>query len=430
MHEEVTRRAPGPAHFVGSAIIALVFLFLVALTLPSLQSPSRQDTDPPSVRRQQVVIFLIDTSDAFDAHGDHVHSVVRRHCAACDVRQVNLHGDISIPSILQALQHVQEMQQGLPATTTTLINFSLGTYTADPVLHALIRQLTAAGVIIIASAGNDNQSTPFYPAAFDEVLGVCSSTRYRKSKASYSNFGPWVGLCAPGLHHVTRPLQHGGIASGTSFASPMVAGVLGQLLVEAPCASARVGVRALLRTADPIVGNRQQLGAGLLNARAAEHYLQTLYSCEPTGGVVQRLVRRFQRLGTSVAVTLGLMVYAVVSIFAGPFLFAFLLERWQSRTARRQQQAVLSIYTGSPDARRVRLLTLRARYQRTHKVRRRDQAEFFALLHALQLHGEPCWWCDRSAADPPSEILTAEAREMCTRCGLILDAAGSPLTAS
>jgi hypothetical protein len=294
----------------------------------------------------------------------------------------------------------------------------------------LIRQLTAAGVIIVASAGNDNQSTPFYPAAFDEVLGVCSSTRYSKTKASYSNFGPWVDLCAPGLHHVTRPLQQGGIASGTSFASPMVAGVLGQLLVDAPCASAPVGVRALLRTADPIVGNRQQLGAGLLNAQAAEHYLQTLYPCEPTGGVAQQWVRRFRRLGTGVAVTLGLMVYAVVSIFAGPFLFAFLLEQWQRRTVRRKQQAILSVYTGSPDERRERLLALRDRYQRSHKVRRRDQDEFFALLHALQLHGEPCWWCDRSAVEPPSEILTAAAREVCTRCGLVLDATGSPLTTS
>jgi hypothetical protein len=185
-----------------------------------------------------------------------------------------------------------------------------------------------------------------------------------------------------------------------------------------------------LRTADPIVGNRQQLGAGLLNAQAAEHYLQTLYNCEPTGGVVQRLVRRFRRLGTGVAITLGLIIYAVVSIFAGPFLLAFLLEQWQRRTGRRKQQAILSIYTGSPDERRERLLALRERYQRTHKVRRRDQDEFFALLHALQLHGEPCWWCDRSAVEPPSEILTAEACEVCTRCGLVLDAAGSPLTAS
>jgi hypothetical protein len=131
-----------------------------------------------------------------------------------------------------------------------------------------------------------------------------------------------------------------------------------------------------------------------------------------------------------VAVVLGLMVYAVLSIFAGPFLFAFLIEQWQRRSLRRKRQAVLSIYTGSPDERRACLLALRQRYQRTHRVRRRDQEAFFALLHALQLHGEPCWWCDRSATEPPSEVLTAEAREACTRCGLVLDAVGSPLTAS
>ena len=182
------------------------------------------------------------------------------------IHLVNLHGDLSILALVHALDYVQAVHQTHAATTTSLVNLSLGTYIYDEALHASVRALDTTGIPIIASAGNDNTSKPFYPAAFPEVLGVCSSTRHTRVKAAYSNFGPWVSLCAPGLQYVTRPLQPGDIASGTSFASPMVAGALGQLLLDAPCASPRAGLRALRRTADPPAENQPALGAGILNA--------------------------------------------------------------------------------------------------------------------------------------------------------------------
>src|SRR5207244_9016141 len=128
---------------------------------------------------------------------------------------------------------VHALHQTQAASTTALVNLSLGTYVYDEALHASVRALDTAGVPIVASAGNDNTSKPFYPAAFPEVLGVCSSTPHTRVKAAHSNFGPWVSLCAPGLQYVTRPIQPGGIASGTSFASPMAAGAPGQPLFDA-----------------------------------------------------------------------------------------------------------------------------------------------------------------------------------------------------
>ena len=61
--------------------------------------------------RQRVVIFIIDTSDYFDAHGAYVQSVVQQQCAACEVQLVNLHGDLSLPHIIQALHHVYEVSR-------------------------------------------------------------------------------------------------------------------------------------------------------------------------------------------------------------------------------------------------------------------------------------------------------------------------------
>jgi hypothetical protein len=418
------RRGPAPLHFLWSAIAAIGFLLLVTRFLPSTSSPSppvlRELEPEASASRQRVVVFLIDTSDYFDAHGAHVQSVIRMYCGACDVRQVNLHGDISVPALLGAVQHIQEVQRTFAKTTTTLVNLSLGTYAYDPFFQQTMQTLVNQGVIVIASAGNDNATKPFYPAAFDGVLGVCSTTRYSKVKAPYSNFGTWVSLCAPGLQYVTRPLQPGGIASGTSFASPMVAGVLGQLLLNAPCAKPSDGVRALLRTADPIQGHLDQLGAGLINADAATHYLKTLYNCQPAMGVLQRLWVWFEGLGSGAMRALGLIAYAVASIFALPFLLAFVLDRLERRAERRQRHAIQMAYAGNAAYRRERLLAIKRRSHRRGSVGRREAAEAYALMHALHISGEPCSWCDRDAIDPDEKLTALGPHWGCSRCGLRL----------
>jgi hypothetical protein len=372
----------------------------------------------PAVTRQRVVIFIIDTSDYFDAHGTYVQSVVQQQCAACDIHLVNLHGDLSILALVHALDYVQAVHQTYAASTTSLVNLSLGTYIYDEALHASVHALDTTGILIIASAGNDNTSKPFYPAAFPEVLGVCSSTRHTRVKAAYSNFGPWVSLCAPGLQYVTRPLQPGDIASGTSFASPMVTGTLGQLLLDAPCASPRAGLRALRRTADPPAENQPALGSGVLNSTAAGQYLRSLYTCQSPPGMWQHRLARIQRLGTGVATYVGLVAYFFVSIFAVPFLFAFIIDKLEQRAAQRQEEAMQRAYVGSPGYRQQRLLALKHTFLRTHKVRRRERAELAALLHALHLYGEPCWWCDAAAPEPcTGDWNTTDALQQCSRCG-------------
>ena len=416
MHRKETRHARWLVLMVCSVTVALGMLLLVT----SERSPTRLPEAPahPTVTRQRVVIFIVDTLDYFDAHGTYVQSVVQQQCAACELQLVNLHGDLSILALVHALDYVQTVHQTYAASTTSLVNLSLGTYIYDEALHTSVHALDTAGIPIIASAGNDNTSKPFYPAAFPEVLGVCSSTRHTRVKAAYSNFGPWVSLCAPGLQYVTRPLQHGDIASGTSFASPMVAGTLGQLLLDAPCASPRAGLRALRRTADPPAENQPALGAGILNSTTAGQYLRSLYTCQSPPGMWQRRLARLQRLGTGLATYVGLVVYFFVSIFAVPFFLAFVIDKLEQRAAQRQEEAMQRAYAGSPDYRQQRLLALKHTFRRTHKVRRRERAELAALLHALHLYGEPCWWCEAAAPEPytgdwsPTDVL-----QQCSRCG-------------
>jgi hypothetical protein len=285
-------------------------------------------------------------------------------------------------------------------------------------LHAVVRALDTQGVLVIASAGNDNTSKPFYPAAFKEVVGVCSSTWYSKTKAAYSNFGTWVSLCAPGLHYVTRPVQPGGLASGTSFASPMVAGVLGQLLLDAPCVKPRRGLQALLRTADALTDPPHHLGAGLLNPKAAAHYLRMLYPCQASDGFLHRLLTWGRHVGTWLLTYAGLIVYFILSVFALPFLLAFVIDMQQRRMARRQQDAIHLAYSGSPTYRYQRLIAIKQRWQRTRKLRWHHQAELVAVLHALYVHGEPCWWCNSRETEPACVAPPTVENSGCHRCGL------------
>lgn len=403
---------------LGAAGLTLGFLLLVTRFLPSGIGPTVEELPLESSARQRVVIFLIDTVHDFNTHGADVQSVLRHQCPRCEVQTLNLHGDLALPRMIQALHQVQMQSQAHDATTTTLVNLSLGTYTYDKELHAAVQRLEAAGHVLIAAAGNDNTARPFYPAAFREVVGVCSSTRHTKVKAAYSNFGEWVSLCAPGLQYVSRPLQKGEVASGTSLAAPMVAGVLGHILLEAPCASPRAGVRALLRTAEPVAERTVPVGRGVLNPSAAAHYLRSLYPCSASTAFLPQLRTRITRLATDAGITLGVVVYFLVSIFTVPFLLAFVIERFQCHAKRRRQDAFAHAYAQSATSRQQQLLTLRDHYLQTRKLRRQDRVALFALLWAAHQHGEPCWWCNTPAtpAAPHSAPLPTEMA--CSRCGM------------
>ena len=50
---------------------------------------------------------------------------------------------------------------------------------------------------MVAGAGNDDSTSPFYPAAYPEVLAVAASDEQDK-KPVFSNYGPWVDATAPG----------------------------------------------------------------------------------------------------------------------------------------------------------------------------------------------------------------------------------------
>jgi len=77
-----------------------------------------------------------------------------------------------------------------------VINLSLGGYADSAVLRDAIGE-AATTAVIVAGAGNDDSGTPFYPAAYPEVMAVAAIDP-NDQKAIFSNYGAWVDVSAPG----------------------------------------------------------------------------------------------------------------------------------------------------------------------------------------------------------------------------------------
>lgn len=110
-----------------------------------------------------------------------------------------------------------------------VINISLAGSSSSSTLQAAVNYAWNNGAIVFAAAANYTTSTPYYPAACDNAIAV-SATTSSDTLASFSNFGNWIDIAAPGASILTTNTGGGyGSWSGTSFSSPIAAG-LGALI--------------------------------------------------------------------------------------------------------------------------------------------------------------------------------------------------------
>jgi len=97
----------------------------------------------------------------------------------------------------------------------------------DELLHHAVRELTGAGIVVVAAAGNEGPAAPpSYPAAYAEVIAVTAVDR-NLAAYRYANRGAHIDIAAPGVDVWTAvPGRREGPQTGTSFAVPYVTAVV------------------------------------------------------------------------------------------------------------------------------------------------------------------------------------------------------------
>ncbi|GIF18725.1 type VII secretion-associated serine protease mycosin [Actinoplanes tereljensis] len=220
-----------------------------------------------------------------------------------------------------------------------VINMSFATGD-DGVMQAAIRKAQAADIVLVASAGNDNDISNLvdkYPAKYPEVLAVGAYGKDRKI-ASISVTGPYIGLSAPGDQIISTDIGATGykIARGTSDASAIVSGAAALLRAKYPDLSAAEVVHRLTATADDAgpAGRDDTYGYGLLNVvKALTADVAPLPSAAPSGSAVQDApgdTAASDDLPKAVNVLVPALIVAGLVVLAGVFVAVLMMRRRRS----------------------------------------------------------------------------------------------------
>jgi len=190
----------------------------------------------------------------------------------------------------------------LPQQPADVINLSLGGSAFSQATQNLYDQVQAAGILVVAAAGNQASSSPVFPASYAGVIAV-SAVDAQRRLATYSNTGSMIDVAAPGGNNsvdlngdgypdgilsTSGSISGNGVnysyafRNGTSMAAPHVAGMLALMKSVNPNLTP-TDIDALLAAgalSDDLgaPGRDNQYGNGIINAQRA-----VLAALEATG---------------------------------------------------------------------------------------------------------------------------------------------------
>lgn len=217
------------------------------------------------------------TSKDDNGHGTHVAGIIGASDNTIGVVGVANQCTLTAVKVLAANGSgwVSDVVEGInwsAANGAQVVNLSLGSSSDVAVMQAAVDNASNAGVVVCAAAGNDGNGTNVasYPGAYASVICV-GATDQNEARAHFSTYGPQVDVAAPG-NQINSTWKGGGykVASGTSMATPMVAGVAA-LCIAAGQADVRTAIEATaldLGTA----GRDDQFGHGRVDASRAVAY--------------------------------------------------------------------------------------------------------------------------------------------------------------
>jgi subtilisin family serine protease len=224
----------------------------------------------------------------FNGHGTHVAGIagamtnngvgvagVGWHCKVMALRiggSINDNGGeqgvVLMSAAAEAINYAR--QKGAAA-----LNCSWGSSNISS-LAAAVNAAVAQGMVICVAAGNDNSATPSYLSSRGDCFDV-AATGSNDVKASFSNYGSWVDVAAPGVAIYSTYYNHNGPVfhtyanlQGTSMAAPVVTGLVGLVKAMTPALTG-AQIKAMIQSGCDNIdalnpGLAGLLGAGRVNA--------------------------------------------------------------------------------------------------------------------------------------------------------------------
>ena len=168
---------------------------------------------------------------------------------------LSVNGGFSITDFNRALAYVAKLEN------VDVVNLSLGAYNIPNDFSSNLRAIKRNGAVIIGAAGNSKVSDVHYPSADPNVVSIGAFANLQNvtdgvyPSASYSTYGDYVDICAPGLFYTPLPADGKGagkynLANGTSLAAPVVTAAVALYRSLYPEATPDEVITALYASAD------------------------------------------------------------------------------------------------------------------------------------------------------------------------------------
>ncbi len=179
-------------------------------------------------------------------------------------------GVVIMDYVAEAMYYMAELK--IDGWNVAAVNCSFGSSNSGG-LGAAADYLIAQDVMIVVAAGNSNSSTPDYLGSRNDCLDV-GATDQNGNPASFSNYGSWVDIAAPGvgvLSTITDPtnpsVDYVAYMDGTSMACPHVVGVAALLEAYNPALSAADKMAIITDPANTKSYNMtKNVGVGIVDA--------------------------------------------------------------------------------------------------------------------------------------------------------------------
>jgi thermitase len=207
--------------------------------------------------------------DELSGHGTYVAGLIATIAPKAEIlplRAMDTEGRGSGFSVAAAL--IEAYSQGVD-----IVNLSFGSSEDIGVIEPIVEAMTDDGILIVVSAGNaginDNGN---FPAKMGPILAVAATDQF-DMKAPFSNSGPYISVCAPGVGIVSAAPGGGYVtADGTSAAAAIVTGTTALVMSKDDCDGDTAHL-TVEETATPIDDKNPKagdtLGSGRLDAGAA-----------------------------------------------------------------------------------------------------------------------------------------------------------------